>query len=221
MNFSSANNPSYRNMRNMNHLVQKLFIFKIFIFVMRNLPCVLACKENHGPPCNFVKIGVASFQPPCVFSYLFYAACWYWATGGGWVRHQGGDEPGGWEGSESVVASGLWLAAAAPFYPTLISLSLSPSGARLRFCMACGWAHEFPWPPHAHPRAADGEACRRGGHTLLPPGARLSVRLALRFPWHIRGLPALWIRGLRLFFFDFFLMCFKIKQLVGLSHFLV
>ena len=169
----------------MNHLIQKLFIFKIFIFVMRNLPCVLACKENHGPPCNFVKIGVASFQPPCVFCYLFYAACWYWATGGGWVRHQQEEMS-----REDERVAGVWWPPASDWLRPHSSIQpLSPSlSSSLAFVWPTRWAHEFPWPPHAHPRAADGEACRRGGHTLLRPGARLSVRLALRFPWHIRGL---------------------------------
>jgi len=124
----------------MNHLIQKLFIFKIFIFVMRNLPCVLACKENHGPPCNFVKIGVASFQPPCVFSYLFYAACWYWATGGGWVRHQQEEMS-----REDERVAGVWWPPASDWLrphpsiqPLSPSLFLRPGAASLLYGLRGG-----------------------------------------------------------------------------------
>ena len=115
----------------------------------------------------------------------------------GWVRHQGGGyEPGRMRGAARVgwPPASDWLRPHSSIQPLSPSLSSS-----LAFVWPTRWAHEFPWPPHAHPRAADGEACRRGGHTLLRPGARLSVRLALSFPWHIRGLVDAVDSGLRLF----------------------
>lgn len=73
---------------------------------------------------------------------------------------------------------------------TLISLLLPPISA---FVWTARWAHdEFAWPPHAQPRAPDGEACRRGGHTpLRPPGPTC--------PSHSGRLWACGIFGQRLF----------------------
>ena len=69
--------------------------------------------------------------------------------------------------------------------PDLLS-SLTRTQLGFAFCMVCEVGTRVPM---AASRAAspapdgDGEACRRGGHTLLLPGARLSVARA-SLPWH-------------------------------------
>jgi len=82
----------------------------------------------------------------------------------------------------------VWWPQARDWLPPL-SL-IDPGRSFFAFCMACEVGTRVPM---AASRAAspapdgDGEACRRGGHTLLLLGARLSVAGTLS-QWHTRRL---------------------------------